>query len=72
LRCKSAHQFVRRGAGGQDALLVFGILAGLVVFEQRQAAHNARLDAFKRLDEPRTWWEGARNRARQTVAEDQP
>jgi hypothetical protein len=41
--------------GGQDALLASDILAELIESEQLRAAHDARLDSFGRLDEPRIW-----------------
>jgi hypothetical protein len=67
----SAHRFVWRGRGGRDALLASNVLAELVGSKQWQAAHDAQLNAFGRLDEPRAWWEGARSRTRRKAVEGQ-
>jgi hypothetical protein len=39
----------------RDVLLMSDVLAELFESEQLRAAHNARLDAFGRLDEPHVW-----------------
>jgi hypothetical protein len=49
---------------------VFDVLVERVGSEQLRAAHDARPGSFRRLDEPRIWWGGARDLARQKVVED--